>query len=176
MPGKTMVDGTAYNIMAGKTMVDGTAYNITAGKTMIDGTAHDIVFGQQDILQLEVAGLPIETYESTDVVFGTEGDHVISSSTKMTLDRRTMKTDIQINLYELMYHVATTAAVIKNGTTVLEQLLQGEIGENGYIPGYASYLIKKKEEAQAASSLNIRFEVDEGDPMSAVIKVNITIT
>lgn len=45
MAGKTMIDGTAYDISGGKTLVNGTAYSIAGGKTLIDGTAYDISFG-----------------------------------------------------------------------------------------------------------------------------------
>lgn len=42
MAGKTMVDGTAYNIDLGKTRIEGTNYSITGGKTLIGGTAYNI--------------------------------------------------------------------------------------------------------------------------------------
>lgn len=45
MAGKTLINGTAYDISGGKTLVNGTAYSIAGGKTLIDGTAYDISFG-----------------------------------------------------------------------------------------------------------------------------------
>ena len=45
MAGKTMIDGTAYDISGGKTLVDGTAYSIAGGKTLVNGTGYDISFG-----------------------------------------------------------------------------------------------------------------------------------
>ena len=45
MPGKTMIEGTVYDIGfggGGKTMVGGTAYMLSSGKTMVGGTAYNI--------------------------------------------------------------------------------------------------------------------------------------
>ena len=44
MPGKTMIGGTAYNIMPGKAMAEGTEYTISEGMTFIEGTARAIRF------------------------------------------------------------------------------------------------------------------------------------
>lgn len=45
MAGKTLINGTAYDISGGKTLVDGTAYSIAGGKTLVSGTSYDISFG-----------------------------------------------------------------------------------------------------------------------------------
>ena len=42
MPGKTLINGTAYTIKGGKTLIDGTAYSIKQGKTRVSGTAYTI--------------------------------------------------------------------------------------------------------------------------------------
>ena len=49
MAGKTLVNGTAYDIKGGKTLINGTAYDIKGGKTLISGTAYDISVGKSTI-------------------------------------------------------------------------------------------------------------------------------
>ena len=44
MASKTLIDGTAYNIIGGSTLVDGTGYKIASGNTLIDGTSYSIPF------------------------------------------------------------------------------------------------------------------------------------
>lgn len=41
---KTLVNGTAYEVMGGKCLVNGTVYNILKGRTLIGGTGDDINF------------------------------------------------------------------------------------------------------------------------------------
>ena len=41
---KTLVNGTAYEVMGGKCLVNGTVYNILKGRTLIGGTGYDINF------------------------------------------------------------------------------------------------------------------------------------
>lgn len=41
---KTLVNGTAYEVMGGKCLVNGTVYNILKGRTLIGGTGYDITF------------------------------------------------------------------------------------------------------------------------------------
>jgi hypothetical protein len=41
---KTLVNGTAYEVMGGKCLVNGTVYNILKGRTLIGGTGDDITF------------------------------------------------------------------------------------------------------------------------------------
>lgn len=42
MAHKTLIGGTAYNIVGGTTLISGTSYRIPAGKTLIGGTAYSI--------------------------------------------------------------------------------------------------------------------------------------
>lgn len=42
MASKTLIDGTAYNIVGGSTLIDGTGYTIAAGTTMVDGTSYSV--------------------------------------------------------------------------------------------------------------------------------------
>ena len=42
MAHKTLVGGTAYNIVSGKTVVGGVSYNIKGGRTLVGGTGYDI--------------------------------------------------------------------------------------------------------------------------------------
>lgn len=44
MSHKTLINGTAYNVIGGKTLVGGTAYSISKGNTLVSGTAYDINF------------------------------------------------------------------------------------------------------------------------------------
>lgn len=46
MAGKTLINGTAYEIKGGRTLVNGTAYGISGGKTLVGGTAYKIEFGK----------------------------------------------------------------------------------------------------------------------------------
>ena len=39
---KTLINGTAYEIIKGKSMISGTTYEITKGKSMISGTTYEI--------------------------------------------------------------------------------------------------------------------------------------
>ena len=44
MAHKTLIDGTAYNIVGGSTLIDGTAASIVQGNTLVDGTGYTISF------------------------------------------------------------------------------------------------------------------------------------
>ena len=44
MAHKTLIGGTAYNIIGGKSLVSGTSYNIKGGKTLVGGTGYSISF------------------------------------------------------------------------------------------------------------------------------------
>lgn len=44
MAHKTLINGTAYNVVSGTSMIDGAQYNIVGGKTLIDGTGYNINF------------------------------------------------------------------------------------------------------------------------------------
>lgn len=44
MAGKTLINGTAYEISGGTTLVSGASYKINNGKVLIGGTAYDISF------------------------------------------------------------------------------------------------------------------------------------
>ena len=44
MAHKTLIGGTAYNVVGGSTLVGGTQYSIAAGKTLVNGTAYSLSF------------------------------------------------------------------------------------------------------------------------------------
>ena len=44
MAHKTLIDGTAYNVVSGTSMISGAQYNIVNGKTLINGTGYNINF------------------------------------------------------------------------------------------------------------------------------------
>lgn len=44
MASKTLIGGTAYDILGGKTLVSGTSYSVKNGKVLVGGTAYDISF------------------------------------------------------------------------------------------------------------------------------------
>ena len=44
MAHKSLVGGTAYEIVSGKTLINGTSYSISKGKTLISGTAYEVAF------------------------------------------------------------------------------------------------------------------------------------
>lgn len=62
---KTLVNGTAYEVMGGKCLVNGTVYNILKGRTLIDGTGYDIA--------LSSAGTKIETLNVGQSVYANVG-------------------------------------------------------------------------------------------------------
>lgn len=45
MSHKTLINGTAYNVIGGTTLVNGTSYSISKGNTLVGGTAYTIPFG-----------------------------------------------------------------------------------------------------------------------------------
>lgn len=59
MPGKKLVDGSAYTSIPGKPMVGGTVYTVKEGKTMVDGTAYSIKFEK---------GTPLSEYSVGSIV------------------------------------------------------------------------------------------------------------
>lgn len=46
MAGKTLVNGTAYEVKGGRTLINGTGYSIKGGRTLVDGTAYEISFSK----------------------------------------------------------------------------------------------------------------------------------
>lgn len=44
MAHKTLIGGTAYEVIGGKTLIGGTAYKIAKGRTLVNGTGYDITF------------------------------------------------------------------------------------------------------------------------------------
>ena len=52
MAHKTLVGGTAYNVVGGKSLVSGTAYSIKKGRTLVDGTGYDINFEKETTAML----------------------------------------------------------------------------------------------------------------------------
>jgi len=43
MAQKTLIGGTAYNVVSGTSLVSGTKYNIIGGRTLIGGTGYNII-------------------------------------------------------------------------------------------------------------------------------------
>ena len=71
MAHKTLIGGTAYNIVGGKSLVSGTAYNIKKGGTRVNGTGYNINFIPEATAML---------YSTGDFVFQ-RGDEVESGKT-----------------------------------------------------------------------------------------------
>ena len=44
MAHKTLIGGTAYNIVGGRSLINGTGYNIKKGRTLVNGTGYNINF------------------------------------------------------------------------------------------------------------------------------------
>ena len=62
MAGKTLINGTAYEISGGKTLINGTAYRIAGGKALVNGTAYDIRLGmslEKFFQNMEVIGATV---------------------------------------------------------------------------------------------------------------------
>lgn len=49
MAHKTLIGGTAYNVVGGTTLVSGTSYRISAGKTLVGGTGYSLPFGASTV-------------------------------------------------------------------------------------------------------------------------------
>lgn len=49
MAHKTLIGGTAYNVVGGTTLVSGTSYRISAGKTLVSGTGYSLPFGASTV-------------------------------------------------------------------------------------------------------------------------------
>ena len=65
---KTLVNGTAYEVMGGKCMVNGTVYNIKKGRTLINGTGYDINFEPDVSLTWyfnQTLSIPVSTTSTT---------------------------------------------------------------------------------------------------------------
>ncbi len=48
MSHKTLISGTAYEVVGGAQMIDGTKFQMGGGKTLLGGTAFDVPFGQTE--------------------------------------------------------------------------------------------------------------------------------
>lgn len=80
MPGKTRIDGTAYNIKGGKTRIDGTVYTIKQGKTRVNGTAYTITLSSGT--QVIIEGDLNSTYAYATV----NGTKITATGTTKTLE------------------------------------------------------------------------------------------
>lgn len=54
MAGKTLVNGTSYEVKGGRALVDGTGYSIKGGRTLVDGTGYDISFGKTVTISVDM--------------------------------------------------------------------------------------------------------------------------
>lgn len=70
MASKTLIGGTAYEIIGGKTLVNGTAYRITNGKTIVDGTVYDISIDK--LVKLQGSGRQLLTIYASVTIDGVE--------------------------------------------------------------------------------------------------------
>lgn len=69
MAHKTLIGGTAYNIIGGRSMVNGTGYSIASGRTLINGTGYNINFESGAVAMLYTTG-DFVFQRSTDVESG----------------------------------------------------------------------------------------------------------
>lgn len=61
MAHKTLIGGTAHEIIGGKTLVDGTAYSIKNGKILAGGTAYEVAFGPEFVTVYDFGTLTAES-------------------------------------------------------------------------------------------------------------------
>lgn len=54
MTHKTLISGTAYEVVGGAQMIDGTKFQMGGGKTLIDGTACDIVLKKTEYVTVTI--------------------------------------------------------------------------------------------------------------------------
>lgn len=83
MAGKTLVNGTSYDIIKGRTLVGGTGYDIVQGKTLVGGTGYDINLFE-DIKNCKSVTLPRFAYWNS-IIYG-DGKWVIAGHIKSEED------------------------------------------------------------------------------------------
>ena len=53
MSHKTIVNGTAYEVVSGKCLVGGASYGINNGKALVGGTCYNVTFGSNELILFE---------------------------------------------------------------------------------------------------------------------------
>lgn len=100
MSHKTLISGTAYEVVGGAQMIDGTKFQMGGGKTLLGGTAFDIPFAKGSYtidmswkyelsqhVSLKDIQMPTLTYPSTEgsVSFGSVAKYVYLNRDSMTI-------------------------------------------------------------------------------------------
>lgn len=100
MSHKTLISGTAYEVVGGAQMIDGTKFQMGGGKTLLGGTAFDIPFAKgsytidmswkyelSQYVSLKDIQMPTLTYPSTEgsVSFGSVAKYVYLNRNSMII-------------------------------------------------------------------------------------------
>lgn len=100
MSHKTLISGTAYEVVGGAQMIDGTKFQMGGGKTLLGGTAFDIPFAKGSYTidmswryvlsqydSTKDIQMPTLTYPSTEgrVSFGSKAQYVYLNRNSMTI-------------------------------------------------------------------------------------------
>lgn len=108
MAGKTLINGTAYDISGGKTLVNGTAYSIASGKTMVNGTNYDINFSNYRIVNA--------LHSDNGAYFTFAGKYGNSRNYNVTLTRASMDT----SAYNMFFYGLATKGTASYTTRILQ--------------------------------------------------------
>jgi len=149
MSHKTMVGGTAYEIVGGKTLLDGTARNVSKGRTLVGGTGYDINFSKF-----------VLSYTGEHTVYGNEDKGWIEMLTSGTL---TIQTKSPCDIYLISSGTKGTSGTYTAGGLNTDDVVTGGNGGDG-----GAYLEKFD------VTLNGSYNVTIGATCSSTTKANQT--
>lgn len=107
MSHKTLISGTAYEVVGGVQMIDGTKFQMGGGRTLVNGTAFEIGFGKKYTITITGGGGSnssyisingtsymnagtVEVEEGTIVTFYSLGTSTAANFTAIYIDGRTV--------------------------------------------------------------------------------------
>ena len=82
MTHKTLISGTAYEVVGGAQMIDGTKFQMGGGKTLLGGTGYDIPFGpKQCTITITGSGNGYAAVEMAETYYRTATTLVVEAGT-----------------------------------------------------------------------------------------------
>ena len=79
MAHKTLLDGTAYDVVGGSTFIDGTSYTMVQGNTLTEGTGYIIPFGHWELVTKTVTASSVPTRTTGTTMVGGFNRHIYPS-------------------------------------------------------------------------------------------------
>lgn len=131
MSHKTLINGTAYNVIGGTTLVNGTSYSISKGNTLVGGTAYSINFGSP-VAYTDYTGVSNSGY-----TYGSRTSHSVAKYDENTLITYAQLTTSEVETQGYYLSVYT----MNDGVASLASRIQSSIiypnspivCKNGYI-------------------------------------------